>query len=110
MEDDGSLGCLNIPVDRGLKRFNAKPITQQELVNRAFWVVDYFSDVPTKYGKDKYLVHIKFDLAGEESDENSRKFFTGSADIKYILDKLREMDKFPRRVTLRIQGNRYYFT
>lgn len=106
--DDGGLGCLNIPVNKDLKRFNNKVITQQELINRTFWVIDYFTNVKTKYGL-QYLVKIKFDLNGGEDDTNARKFFTGSSDIKYILDKLDEMDKFPRRVTMKVAGNRYYF-
>lgn len=48
-------------------------------------------------------------------DENSRleseakKFFTGSSDILYVLKKIKEVNKFPRKVTLRGNGNRYYF-
>ena len=37
------------------------------------------------------------------------EFFTGSSDILYVLKKIKEMNKFPRKVTLRGNGNRYYF-
>lgn len=39
---------------------------------------------------------------------DARKFFTNSREIKYVLAKIREMDKFPRRVTMRASGTRYY--
>lgn len=41
-------------------------------------------------------------------DRDARKFFTNSREIKYVLAKIREMDKFPRRVTMRASGTRYY--
>ena len=45
----------------------------------------------------------------DSPDSEAKKFFTGSADILYVLQKIKEMKKFPRKVTLRGSGNRYYF-
>lgn len=111
-EDDGSLAFLKIPRDENNKCFNCEKTTQSKLVNTSFWVIDFIEDVPTKFSKAKgtdgqTLVKIKINLNDPESE--ARKFFTGSSDILYILKKIKELDKFPRKVTLRNSGNRYYF-
>ena len=95
-KDDGSLSFLNIPRDKNTRHFNCPEITQQKLTNLTFWVIDYMDGVSTKFGKDRALVMIK------------KKFFTNSQEIKYVLGKIKEMDKFPRKVTMRASGNRYY--
>ena len=110
--DDGSLDFLNIPRDENNRSFNCDETTQPKLMNTTFWVVDFIEDVPTKFSKQKgtkgqTLVKIKPERDSPESD--AKKFFTGSSDILYILQKIREMKKFPRRVTLRGNGNRFYF-
>lgn len=110
--DDGSLSFLNIPRDGNSRSFNCDETTQSKLVNTTFWVIDYIEDVPTRFSKAKgssgqTLVKIKPEKDSPESA--ARKFFTGSLDILYVLQKIREMNKFPRRVTLRGNGNRFYF-
>lgn len=107
VDDDGSLGILNIPRDQNNRHFNCAEITQQRLINTEFWVCDYIEDVKTKYGSDRCLVKIKYKKEDNETD--ARKFFTGSQEIKYILQKIHEMNKFPRKVTMRASGNRYFF-
>lgn len=106
ISDDGSLACLNIPEDKSNKHFNCPEITQQKLINLTFWIIDYLDDVKTKFGANRYLVKIKFNL--EDRDSDARKFFTNSQDIKYVLGKIKEMGKFPRRATMRASGTRYY--
>ena len=111
-KDDGSLRFLNIPRDENNRSFNCDETTQSKLVNTTFWVVDFIEDVPTRFSKQKgvkgqTLVKIKPDK--DSPDSESRKFFTGSTDILYILQKIKEMNKFPRKVTLRGNGNRFYF-
>lgn len=111
-QDDGSLAFLNIPRDENSRSFNCDETTQSKLVNTEFWVVDFIEDVPTKFSKQKgktgqTLVKIK--PKADSPDSDAKKFFTGSTDILYVLKKIREMKKFPRRVTLRGNGNRYYF-
>ena len=110
--DDGSLAFLNIPRDENSRSFNCDETTQSKLVNTQFWVTDFIEDVPTRFSKSKgktgqALVKIKPQKDSPESD--AKKFFTGSADILYVLKKIKEMKAFPRRVTLRSNGNRYFF-
>lgn len=107
MEDDGSLDFLKIPADETNKHFNCPETTQQKLINLTFWVCDYIEGVKTKFGSDRTLVKIKMNR--DDPDRDARKFFTNSREIKYVLAKIREMDKFPRRVTMRASGTRYYF-
>lgn len=106
LEDDGSLACLNIPEDKSSKHFNCPETTQQKLINLSFWIIDYLDDVKTKFGANRYLVKIKFNL--DDKDSDARKFFTNSQEIKYVLGKIKEMGKFPRRATMRASGTRYY--
>lgn len=112
MEDDLSLAFLNIPRDKSSKWFNCEAIKQTQLTNKTFYVVDFKDKVETRYSKEKgtegqYLVFIKFNLNDSESD--ARKFFTGSRDIKYILNEIAKRDAFPRRVTMRCIGNKFFF-
>lgn len=112
MEDDGSLGFLNIPRDENNRSFNCEETTQSKLVNTSFWVTDFIEDVPTRFSRSKgrqgqTLVKIK--PQRDSLEREAKKFFTGSADILYVLQKIKEMGKFPRKVTLRGNGNRYYF-
>lgn len=51
---------------------------------------------------------VKIKMNRDDHDRDARKFFTNSREIKYVLAKIREMDKFPRRVTMRASGTRYY--
>lgn len=109
--DDGSLAFLNIPRDENNRSFNCDETSQSKLVNTTFWVVDFIEDVPTRFSKAKgtsgqTLVKIKKNLTDTDSD--ARKFFTGSQDILYVLRKVKEMNKFPRKVTLRGNGNRFW--
>ena len=107
-EDDGSLAFLNIPRDENSRSFNCDETTQSKLVNTTFWVVDFIEEVPTRFSKAKgvkgqTLVKIKPSKDSLESD--AKKFFTGSSDILYVLKKIKEMNKFPRKVTLSGNGN-----
>lgn len=110
-KDDGTLAFLNIPRDANSRSFNCPETSQSRLVNTSFWVVDFIEDVPTRFsrqkgGKGQTLVKIKRSHDAPESE--SLKFFTGSQEILYVLQKIREMDKFPRMATLRGSGNRYW--
>lgn len=106
-EDDGSLDFLRIPPDEANKHFNCPETTQQKLTNLTFWVCDYIDGIKTKFGTDRVLVKIKMNRDDKESE--ARKFFTNSQEIKYVLGKIRELDAFPRRVTMKAAGTRYYF-
>lgn len=106
LEDDGSLDFLKIPADETNKHFNCPEATQQKLINLTFWVCDYIEGVKTKFGTDRVLVKIKMNK--EDKDSEAKKFFTNSKEIKYILGKIRELNAFPRKVTMRTSGTRYY--
>lgn len=105
-KDDGSLSFLSIKPDKSSRQFNCPEITQQKLINLQFFVVDYLDEIKTKYGNDRFLVKIKFNL--EDSESEARKFFTNSKEIKYVLSKVKELNAFPRKVTMKASGNRYY--
>lgn len=106
-EDDGSLEFLKLPAAtiNGKKTFHCDPIRLGELINKEFWILDYEKDVRTVHG-NRYLVLIKFNKT--DPDNLSRKFFTGSCEIKETLDMINERNAFPRRATLHFSGNRYW--
>ena len=106
-EDDGSLEWLKIPADKANRHFNCQETTQQKLTNLTFWVFDYIEGVKTKFGSDRVLVKIK--MKCDDPDSQAKKFFTNSKELRYVLEKINEMNKFPRKVTLRASGTRYYF-
>jgi len=97
--DDGSLACLGLDTDRERKNFSCPVKRQSDLVDRTFWVIDYFPDIMGKDGKRKYLYKAKSTL--DDPDSEAFKVWTGSPEIFYVLDKLAELGKFPRKVTLR---------
>lgn len=112
IKDDGSLAFLNIPRDENSRSFNCDETSQSKLVNTSFWIVDFIEEVPTRFSKNKgtkgqTLVKIKKEINAPDSE--AKKFFTGSSEILYILKKVKEMNKFPRKVTLRGNGNRFWF-
>lgn len=105
--DDGSLAFLKIEPDKNFKRFNCSETTQQKLINTSFWLIDYIDDIKTKHGEGRFLIKIKPE---KDSPENTaQKFFTNSTEIKYVVKKIAEMNAFPRKVTMRASGTRYYF-
>lgn len=112
MEDDGSLAFLKIPRDENSRSMPGDEIKQSKIVNTSFWVHDYLEDIPTRFSKQKgttgqTLVQIRPRRDSPESE--AQKFFTGSAEILYILKEIKKRNAFPRKVTLRANGNRFYF-
>ncbi len=107
-EDDGSLSFLNIPQEEGNKHFNCKETTQQKLTNLSFWIVDYVEGIKTKFGSERFLVKIKHGDPAPKDHEKEEKFFTNSKEIKYILGEIKKRKAFPRKVTMRASGTRYY--
>ena len=105
-QDDGSLAFLDIPPDSGSRHFNCDEIGQQKLLNKEFYIIDFIENVKTRFGEGRFLVKLKFSL--EDREDYARKFFTNSPEIKYVLNEIRKRNAFPRRVTLRAQGTRYY--
>ena len=111
-EDDGSLAFLQIPRDENNRSFNCDTTKQSKLLNTQFWVVDFLENIPTRFSKAKQsdgqtLVKIKKKRDAPESD--AEKFFTGSQEILYVLREIKKRNAFPRLVTLRGNGNRFWF-
>ena len=92
-EDDGSLAFLNIAPDETNKHFNCPETTQQQLINRSFWLCDFITGQRTKYGEDRYIVLVKFNKDDNMAD--ARKFFTNSREIKYVLDEIKKRKGLP---------------
>lgn len=112
LDDDGTLAFLKIPRNKESRHLNGNEINQGKIVNTSFWVFDFLENVPTRYSKIKgttgqTLVQFRPEKDSPESD--SKKFFTGSEEILYILREIKKLNAFPRKVTLRSEGNRYYF-
>lgn len=104
--DDGSLAFLQLPKDQNNVQFHCEQVRQSKLVNTTFWVRDILDGVKTKHGDDRMLVMISDNPDSVESE--CKKFFTNSKDIKYVLNKVKEMNMFPRRVTMRNEGNNFF--
>ena len=112
IEDDGSLAFLQIPRDENNRSFNCDTTKHSKLLNTQFWVVDFLENIPTRFSKAKQsegqtLVKIKKKRDAPESD--AEKFFTGSQEILYVLREIKKRNAFPRLVTLRGNGNRFWF-
>lgn len=110
--DDGSLAFLKIPRDENSRSMKGDEVKQSKIVNSTFWVFDFLEAVPTRFSKVKgtpgqTLVQFRPDKESPESE--AKKFFTGSADILYVMREIRKRNAFPRKVTLRADGNRFYF-
>ena len=110
--DDGSLAFLRIPRDENSRSMPGDEIKQSKIVNTTFWVHDFLEDVPTRFSKQKgtpgqTLVQIRPEQDSPES--KAQKFFTGSTEIRYVLKEIKKRNAFPRKVTLRANGNRFYF-
>ncbi|MDR2009967.1 MAG: hypothetical protein LBQ22_05750 [Bacteroidales bacterium] len=88
-QDDGSLSFLKIQPDANNRHFNCPETTQQKLINLSFWIIDYLEDVKTKFGPNRFLVKVKFNI--DDNDSEARKFFTNSSEIKYVLGKIKEI-------------------
>ncbi|MBO5367027.1 hypothetical protein J6A32_00190 [Methanocorpusculum sp.] len=111
-EDDGSLAFLKIPRDENSRSLPGDEIKQSKIVNTSFWVFDFLEDIPTRFSKQKgtsgqTLVQIR--PRKDSPDSEAQKFFTGSTDILYVLREIKKRKAFPRKVTLRANGNRFYF-
>ena len=108
-QDDGTLAFLNIPQDENNKHFNCHETTQQKLINITFLVLDFIDGVKTKFGAERFLVKIQHLDSNPDKPGMVEKFFTNSTEIKYVLREIKKRNAFPRKVTMRASGTRYYF-
>jgi hypothetical protein len=106
--DDGTLAFLRLGKNPDRVWFHCKQVKQSQLEDETFYVLDYMEAKKTRYGEGRVVV-----LIGDrpnEPEKTCKKFFSNSTDIKYVLSKLRELNKFPRKVTLRkYERGGYYF-
>lgn len=93
MKDFAQLGINYVSQD-GKKMFDVPSVSVNDLLNRRIIVKDYEADVKTKQGDGRYVVRI--------TDENGKdlKFFTNSAEMKFMLDKVKELGEFPFSTTI----------
>lgn len=111
-EDDGSLAFLKIPRDENSRSLPGDEIKQSKIVNTSFWVFDFLEDIPTRFSKQKgtsWQTLVQIRPRKDSPDSEAQKFFTGSTDILYVLREIKKRKAFPRKVTLRANGNRFYF-
>lgn len=100
-EDDGTLACLGLTRNERDKRYTCPEEQQTNLINKTFWLQDFFPDVQTRFGT-RHLYKATYEK--DDPDGKAFKVFTGAAACKYVLEKLAELGKFPRRVTLKKEG------
>lgn len=111
-QDDGSLAFLRIPRNENSRSFNCDEITQSKLVNTTFWVLDFIEEVPTRFSKTKGTkgqTLVKIAQRPDAPESECKKVFSGSQEILYTLQQVRQRKAFPRRVTMKANGNRYWF-
>lgn len=110
--DDGSLAFLNIPRDEHSRSLKGDEVKQSKIANTSFWVFDFLEDVPTRFSKAKGTAGqtlVQYRPEKDSPESAAKKFFTGSSEILYVLREIRKRNAFPRRVTMRSEGNRFYF-
>lgn len=98
-QDDGTLKCLGLKKRPKKGWFNCKKVEQEQLKDKTFYVLDFQHVKKTSYGYNRVVV--KIGRTPNDPEEVCGKFFSGSGDVKDILEQLRELDAFPRKVTLR---------
>lgn len=80
MKSFGDFGVKWEPKD-GKKRFDGALVSIGDVTNVPVVVLDFETDITTKQGEGRYLVHI-------EADGAKKKFFTNSDEMKSILDQI----------------------
>ena len=103
----GLLSDINTRYDEDRSYFSCKTEQMSNLVNKAFWILDFAKGAKTKYGDGRYVVKV----TGRKEDDPSlnRKFLTNATRLKYSLDALREKNALPYRVILRYANKQYTF-
>lgn len=86
-----SSGKVNANVDGYI---NCARVSIESIVNKEIDILDYVSDVETKQGKGRMIVHFR-----EVGSGNEAKFFTNCKLIKEILKQIDKSD-FPVTTTI----------
>lgn len=96
MKNFSDFGLSYVASD-GKKRFDCSSYPLADIQNEPIIVIDFESDVKTKEGIGRYLIHFKFQSSGKEG-----KFFTNSEEMKQMLDKIADIDDgFPFATTIK---------
>lgn len=82
MRKFSEIGVCYTPSD-GKKRFAGNVMRLSDIVNIPVEIHDFETGIDTKEGKDRYLVSFR-----NPADQTWGKFFTASAEMKDILDKI----------------------
>ena len=86
---------LGIKLNEDKNIFQVQQISITDVTNCEIEVLDFATDVKTKYGDGRYVVRIRY-----ENEE--RKFFTNATPIKEALDKINKVD-FPFKTVIKPQ-------
>lgn len=78
------LGLKYTPKD-GKKRFNCQHMTLGQIANRPIEILEFETDIKTRWGESRYLVLFHF--VGESTEY---KFYTDSEEMKSLLDQMKE--------------------
>jgi hypothetical protein len=107
-EDDGTLKWLNIDINEGLtgkdKYFNGKEVHLKDIFDKKVYVLDYADNITTKYGDNRMIISLKYDLDSEESF----KLFISNQRVKRVMIEIGKRKKFPRKLTFKNNGKTYY--
>lgn len=89
MRKFGEMGITYAPAD-GKKRFRGNKVRLSTIQNKPIEVHDYEKGIHTSHGEDRYVVSFRDVLSGTWG-----KFFTGSEEMKNVLDQVSEIGGFP---------------
>ena len=87
--------------------YTCRKTNQNALLGQTFWIFGYQKKDVVKDGKvsEKYVLRCRREL--EDSEESDFKFFTGSPQIKYKLDYIKDNKHFPARCKLVGDGQNF---
>ncbi|MBO4965870.1 MAG: hypothetical protein J6C81_06360 [Muribaculaceae bacterium] len=86
------LGLKYTPAD-GKKRFSCQHMSLGSITNRPIELLDYEKDIKTRWGESRYVVLFHF-----VGDVTEYKFFTDSAEMKDLLDQMKDRGLLPGAV------------
>ena len=78
----------------GQRFFDMRLVKADDIINCPITVVDFISDIKTREGDGRYVVHIKF-------QGNDCKFITNSMTLKSMLDQGKKAKVFPVDTVMR---------
>lgn len=77
------------PKDNG-KVFNCQQVSITDILNSEILVLDFQTNIKTRHGEGRYLVHFRLLEDGSEG-----KFFTASQNLKDCLDQVNRDSDLP---------------